>query len=128
MTTRRLFTTLSLLAIAALASTAQAQTDWPKQSIKLIVPFTAGSGTDIIARAVGERLSAALGQPVVIENKPGAGGTVAANMVAKSTPDGYTLLVHSSGHVVNPSLYPNLPYDTLKDLSGVTTLASLPNV
>ncbi len=128
MTTRRLFTTLSLLAFAAIASTAQAQSDWPKQSIKLVVPFTAGSGTDIIARAVGERLSAALGQPVVVENKPGAGGTVAANMVAKSAPDGYTLLVHSSGHVVNPSLYPNLPYDTLKDLSGVTTLASLPNV
>jgi tripartite-type tricarboxylate transporter receptor subunit TctC len=128
MTTRRLFTTLSLLAIAAFASTAQAQSDWPKQSIRLVVPFTAGSGTDIIARAISERLSAALAQTVIVDNKPGAGGTVAANMVAKSAPDGYTLLVHSSGHVVNPSLYQNLPYDTLKDLSGVTTLASLPNV
>ena len=128
MTTRRLFSAMSLLVLAAWGSHAQAQADWPKQSIKLVVPFTAGSGTDIIARAVGERLSAALGQPVIIENKPGAGGTVAANQVAKSAPDGYTFLVHSSGHVVNPSLYPNLPYDTLKDLAGVTTLASLPNV
>ena len=93
-----------------------------------MVPFTAGSGTDIIARTVAERLSTALGQTVVIENKPGAGGTIAANQVAKSTPDGYTLLVHSSGHVVNPALYPNLGYDTVKDLSGITTLASLPNL
>ena len=102
--------------------------DWPKQTVKFVVPFTAGSGTDIVARAVAERLSSALGQTVVIENKPGAGGTIAANQVAKSNPDGYTLLVHSSGHVVNPAIYPNLPYDTLNDLIGITPLASLPNV
>ena len=123
-----------LIALAAFASLSfqanaqQAGADWPKQAIKLIVPFTAGSGTDIVARAVAERLQAALGQPVVIENKPGAGGTIAANQVAKAAADGYTFLVHSSGHVVNPAIYPNLPYDTLKDLSGVTTLASLPNL
>jgi tripartite-type tricarboxylate transporter receptor subunit TctC len=81
-----------------------------------------------VARAVAEKLGTALGQAVVIENKPGAGGTIAANQVAKSNPDGYTLLVHSSGHVVNPAIYPNLPYDTLNDLVGVTSLASLPNV
>ena len=115
------------LAISAISLAAQAQ-DWPKQSIKFVVPFTAGSGTDIVARAVAEKLTAALGQPVVIENKPGAGGTIAANQVAKSNPDGYTLLVHSSGHVVNPAIYPNLPYDTLNDLVGITPLASLPNV
>ena len=115
--------------LVASAAAAPAQTlDWPKQPIKVIVPFTSGSGTDIVARAVAERLAIALGQPVVIDNKPGAGGTIAANQVAKSAPDGYTLLVHSSGHVVNPAIYPNLPYDTIKDLSGVTTLASLPNV
>ncbi len=121
----------SLFAAAALLSvglSAQAQSDWPKQTVKLVVPFTAGSGTDIIARAVAEKLGTALGQTVIIENKPGAGGTIAANQVAKAALDGYTLLVHSSGHVVNPALYPNLPYDTLKDLSGVTTLASLPNI
>jgi tripartite-type tricarboxylate transporter receptor subunit TctC len=114
--------------IATLGLSAHAQSDWPKQTVKLVVPFTAGSGTDIIARAVAEKLGTALGQTVIIENKPGAGGTIAANLVAKAAPDGYTLLVHSSGHVVNPALYPSLPYDTLKDLSGVTALASLPNI
>lgn len=120
---------ISAAALGFFSQIAPAQTgDWPKQPIKLVVPFTAGSGTDIIARTVAERLSTALGQTVVIENKPGAGGTIAANQVSKSTPDGYTLLVHSSGHVVNPALYPNLGYDTVKDLSGITTLASLPNL
>jgi tripartite-type tricarboxylate transporter receptor subunit TctC len=119
---------IAFAAIATLGLAVHAQSDWPKQTVKLVVPFTAGSGTDIIARAVAEKLGPALGQTVVIENKPGAGGTIAANQVAKSPADGYTLLVHSSGHVVNPALYPNLPYDTLKDLSGVTALASLPNI
>jgi tripartite-type tricarboxylate transporter receptor subunit TctC len=114
--------------LTTLGMAAHAQSDWPKQTVKLVVPFTAGSGTDIIARAVAEKLGPALGQTVIIENKPGAGGTIAANQVAKAAPDGYTLLVHSSGHVVNPALYPSLPYDTLKDLSGVTALASLPNI
>jgi tripartite-type tricarboxylate transporter receptor subunit TctC len=119
---------IAFAAIAALGLSAHAQSDWPKQTVKLVVPFTAGSGTDIIARAVAEKLGPALGQTVIIENKPGAGGTIAANQVAKAPADGYTLLVHSSGHVVNPALYPSLPYDTLKDLSGVTALASLPNI
>ncbi len=128
---RKFLNRRTLIAAAALVSvslSAHAQSDWPKQTVKLVVPFTAGSGTDIIARAVAEKLGTALGQTVIIENKPGAGGTIAANLVAKAAPDGYTLLVHSSGHVVNPALYPSLPYDTLKDLSGVTALASLPNV
>ena len=102
--------------------------NYPTKPIKFIVAFTAGSGTDVIARSVGDVMSASLGQQVVIENKPGAGGTIAANQVAKANPDGYTLLVHSSGHVVNPAIYPNLPYDTLNDLVGITSLASLPNV
>jgi tripartite-type tricarboxylate transporter receptor subunit TctC len=118
---------LAAVAIGTCSMAAQAQ-DWPKQSIKFVVPFTAGSGTDIVARAVAERLTTALGHPVIIENKPGAGGTIAANQVAKAPADGYTLLVHSSGHVVNPAIYPNLPYDTLNDLVGITPLASLPNV
>ena len=118
---------LAAVAIGTFSMAAQAQ-DWPKQSIKFVVPFTAGSGTDIVARAVAERLTTALGHPVIIENKPGAGGTIAANQVAKAPADGYTLLVHSSGHVVNPAIYPNLPYDTLNDLVGITPLASLPNV
>ena len=110
---------------------ANAQNVWPNgQTIRIIVPFTAGSGTDIIARAVADKLAPSLGSgvSVVIENKPGAGGTIGASQVAKSEPDGFTLLVHSSGHVVNPALYKNLPYDTLNDFVGVIPLAQLPNV
>jgi tripartite-type tricarboxylate transporter receptor subunit TctC len=92
------------------------------------VPFTAGSGTDVIARTVAEKLGPLLGQQVIVENKPGAGGTLGAAQVSKAPADGYTLLVHSSGHVVNPALYPKLSYDTLKDFDGITPLASLPNV
>ena len=101
---------------------------YPSKPIKFIVPFTAGSATDIVARTVGEAMGKSLGQTIVIENKPGAGGTIAAAQVARSDPDGYTVLVHSSGHALNPALYPNPGYDTLKDLSGITTLAAIPNV
>lgn len=119
---------LPVLAGALLAGSALAQGAWPAKPIRMVVPFTAGSVTDIMARTVGEAMSKNLGQPVIIENKPGAGGTIGAAQVAKSEPDGYTLLIHSSGHVLNPAIYPNLPYDTLKDLSGVTPLAAVPNV
>ncbi len=123
---------LQALAAASLpfAPAARAQGgDWPKAGpIRLVVPFTAGSGTDIIARTLGEKLAAQLGQQVVVDNRPGAGGTVGAALVAKAPADGYTFLVHSSGHVVNPALYPKLSYDTLKDFEGVTPLAALPNV
>jgi tripartite-type tricarboxylate transporter receptor subunit TctC len=115
-----------LLWLAPLA--ALAQSSWPDKPIRIIVPFTAGSGTDIIARTIAEPMSRSLGQPIVIENRPGAGGTLGAGVVAKSAPDGYTLLVHSAGHVANSSIYSQLPYDTLKDFAGVTPLASLPNV
>ena len=119
---------ITLLAAALVAGGAFAQGPWPTKPIRLIVPFTAGSGTDIIARTVGDVMSRSLGQPVIIDNKPGAGGTIGAAQVAKSEPDGYTVLIHSSGHALNPAIYPNLPYDTLKDLTGVTPLAALPNV
>ncbi|QKO20641.1 tripartite tricarboxylate transporter substrate binding protein [Rhodoferax sp. BAB1] len=101
---------------------------YPSKPIRIVVPFTAGSATDIMARIVGEKLGAAWGQTVVVENKPGAGGTVGSAFVAKSEPDGYTLLVVSTGHVVNPVLYPGLSYDTVGDFAGITPLASLPNV
>jgi len=116
------------MAALFVAVAAHAQTGWPDRPIRFLVPFTAGSGTDVVGRLVGEPMSKGLGQPVVIENKPGAGGTLGAAQVAKSAPDGYTLLVHSAGHVANASIYPNLPYDTVKDFACVTTLASLPNV
>jgi tripartite-type tricarboxylate transporter receptor subunit TctC len=117
-----------LAAIAVLCAAPSFAQNYPSRPIKIIVPFTPGSGTDIVARAVGDKLNAALGQPVVIENRPGAGGTIGGALVAAATPDGYTLLVHSSGHTVNPSIYPNLSYDTAHDFAGITTLAVLPNV
>ena len=101
---------------------------YPNKPIRIVVPFTPGSATDIMARIVGEKLGAAWGQTVIVENKPGAGGTVGSAFVAKSEPDGYTLLVVSTGHVVNPVLYPGLSYDTVGDFAGITPLASLPNV
>ena len=118
----------ALAFVAVLGAAIAAQAQYPDHPIRFIVPFTAGSGTDIVARVVGEVMSKELGQPVVVENRPGAGGTVGAAVVAKSPPDGYTLLIHSAGHVANPSIYSHLPYDTLKDFAGVTPLASLPNV
>jgi len=118
---------LTVAAALLLAGTALAQ-GYPNKPVKFIVPFSAGSATDIVARAVGDAMSRSMGQPIVIENKLGAGGTIAAAQVAKSEPDGYTVLVHSSGHALNPALYRNLGYDTVKDLTGVTTLAAIPNV
>jgi tripartite-type tricarboxylate transporter receptor subunit TctC len=94
----------------------------------VIVPFTPGSATDIMARTVSEKLSSQLGQTVVVENRPGAGGTIGVAQVAKAEPDGYTVLVHSSSYTVTPSTYKNLPYDTLRDLTGVAPLGLLPNV
>ena len=117
---------LSLLALLA-CQCAFGQA-FPSKPIRLIVPFTPGSGTDVIARTLGEAMAQNLGQAVVVENRPGAGGTIGAAQVAKAEADGHTLLVHSSGHVVNAAIYPNLPYDTLADFAGVTPLASLPNV
>jgi tripartite-type tricarboxylate transporter receptor subunit TctC len=113
--------------VFAVAS-ATAQAAYPSKVIKIIVPFTAGSATDIMARIVGEKLTTSMGQPVVVENRPGAGGTLGASQVAKSEPDGYTLVVVSTGHVVNPALYANLNYDTLGDFVGVSPLAAVPSV
>ena len=118
---------IAALGLWALSAAALAQS-WPGKPVHVVVPFTPGSGTDIIARTVTERLSAQLGQPVVIENRPGAGGTIGVAQVAKSQPDGYTLLVHSSSYTVTPSTYQNLSYDTLRDMTGVVPLALLPNV
>lgn len=115
-------------AALAPAALAQSAANWPVKPIRMIVPFTGGSGTDIVARAVSERLSQNLGQPVIIENRPGAGGTIGAALVAKAEPDGYTILVQSSSHTVTPTTYKSLTYDTERDLAGVTPIAALPNV
>jgi tripartite-type tricarboxylate transporter receptor subunit TctC len=131
MKTIRLLTNAVTVAVALGAglgmSCAMAQA-YPNKPIKFVVPFSAGSATDIVARTVAEAMGKTLGQTILIDNKLGAGGTIAAAQVAKSDPDGYTILVHSSGHALNPSIYPNLGYDTLKDLTGVTALAAIPNV
>ncbi len=117
-----------IAAVAALATASSLAQTYPSKQIRIVVPFTAGSATDIMARVVGEKLGAAWGQPVIVENRPGAGGTLGATQVSRAEPDGHTLLVVSTGHVVNPVLYGNLQYDTLGDFSGVTPLASLPSV
>jgi tripartite-type tricarboxylate transporter receptor subunit TctC len=101
---------------------------YPTKPVHVIVPFTAGSATDILARSFGQKLSEMWGQPVVVENRPGAGGTIGAAVVAKSAADGYTLLVHSAAHAYNPSIYPNLSYDTVKDFVEIVPLAGQPNV
>jgi tripartite-type tricarboxylate transporter receptor subunit TctC len=119
--------TALFLLLSAVAALAHAQS-YPAKPIRIIVPFTAGSATDVVARLIGERLNAAWGQPVVVDNRPGAGGSIGIAQAAKADPDGYTLTVVSTGHAVNHVLYKDLPYDTLKDLSGVAPLASLPSV
>jgi tripartite-type tricarboxylate transporter receptor subunit TctC len=118
---------LAAAATLLFAGTLLAQA-YPNKPIKFVVPFSAGSATDIVARTVGDAMSKSMGQPILIDNRLGAGGTIAAAQVARSEPDGYTVFIPASGHALNPSLYPNLGYDTLKDLSGVTTLAAIPNV
>ncbi|HZP99334.1 MAG TPA: tripartite tricarboxylate transporter substrate binding protein [Reyranella sp.] len=119
---------LLIIAICLLlAGAAQAET-WPERPVHIIVAFTPGSATDVIARSLSNELSERLGQPVIVENKPGAGGTIAAAQVAKAAPDGYTLLVNSSGHTVSPWIYNKLSYDAAKDLVGVSLLARQPNI
>lgn len=114
-----------LAVLAALPVSAQ---NFPEKPIRIIVPFTPGSATDVVARAVAAVMTKNLGQSVVVENKPGAGGTIGAAQVAKAAPDGYTLLANSSAHTVNPAIYPNLTFDTAKDLPAVTLLAVQPNI
>ncbi|WP_137924756.1 tripartite tricarboxylate transporter substrate binding protein [Cupriavidus sp. 2SB] len=109
------------------ASQASAQ-DWPAKPISLVVPFPSGGTTDVLARALGDQLSKALGQPVIVENRPGAGATVGADYVAKAKPDGYTLLMGAVHHTIATSVYKKLPYSFQKDLTPVSTLAMVPNV
>lgn len=119
---------LSGLAVTLCAPAVRAQS-WPSQSIKLVVPFPPGGSTDVLARRLAEGLRASLGQPVIIENRGGAGGTIGSDFVAKSAPDGYTLLMGVTGtHGVAPSLYPNLTYQPLKDFAPISLVVSTPLV
>nr|WP_238344047.1 tripartite tricarboxylate transporter substrate binding protein [Ramlibacter lithotrophicus] len=107
---------------------AQAQAGYPNKPIRVIVPFAAGSTTDIIARAISDKMSQSMGQQLVIENRGGASGTIGQALVAQAAPDGYTIMVHSSSHTVSPSTFAKLPFDTERDFAGVTPISSTPNV
>jgi tripartite-type tricarboxylate transporter receptor subunit TctC len=124
-------TWIAVLAAYLAHGTAEAQSQtpsWPSKPVLVFVPLTAGSATDIMARMVTQRLSEVLGQPFIVENRPGAGGTIGVGAAAKADPDGYTILVHSSSYTITPTTYSNTPYDTLRDLAGITPLALLPQV
>lgn len=99
---------------------------YPNQPVRIVVPFAAGGAVDTVARVVGQKMSESLGQPVVIENKPGAGGNLAADTVARAAPDGYTILLTTNGHAISPSLYRTLPFDVMKDFIPVTQLIESP--
>lgn len=101
--------------------------EWPTKPVVIVVPFAAGGTTDLVARALGEQLGRSLGQPVLVENRPGAGTTLGADYVAKSKPDGYTLLMGAVHHTIAPSVYKKLPYDFEADLAPITTVAMVPN-
>jgi tripartite-type tricarboxylate transporter receptor subunit TctC len=123
----------SLLALAALtagmlSANVLAQQAWPSKPISLVVPFPAGGTTDVLARAIGQELSKNLGQPVIVESKPGAGATLGADYVVKAKADGYTLLMGAVHHTIATSVYKKLPYDFQKDLAPITTVALVPNV
>lgn len=113
---------------AAMASTGAIAQAWPSKPISLIVPFPAGGTTDVLARALAEKLTLSLGQTVIVESKPGAGATLGADHVAKAKPDGYTLLVGAVHHAIASSVYKKLPYDFQKDLAPITEIALVPNV
>jgi tripartite-type tricarboxylate transporter receptor subunit TctC len=120
---------LAALALGCLAQPTAAQQPWPSRAITLVVPFAAGGATDILGRLLGQGLSTRLGQPVVVENRPGAGGGVGATAVAKASPDGYTLLLGAvSTHAINPSLYKSLGYDAAKDFVPIAYVAGVPNL
>ncbi|HZP78509.1 MAG TPA: tripartite tricarboxylate transporter substrate-binding protein [Pseudolabrys sp.] len=126
---RQLAPILAAVIATLLFSTSTGRADeWPTRPIRVIVPLSAGSAADVVPRIVFEQVSAQLGQPVVVENRPGASGTIGARAVAEATPDGYTLLAHSSAHVIAKSTVANIPYDPVRDFAAVAPLGNLPNV
>ncbi|MGZ8197110.1 MAG: Bug family tripartite tricarboxylate transporter substrate binding protein [Burkholderiales bacterium] len=120
---------LGVAAILCFMSVADAQTAYPARPIRFIVPFTPGGSGDIFARPVAQKMSEAMGQQVVVENRPGSGGVIGTEAAAKAAPDGYTIMMGLTANVaVNPSLYPKLPYDPLRDFAPVTLVAAAPYV
>ena len=125
---RQALAALVTAAAALVAPAAHAQQHWPDKPIRFVVPYPPGGGTDVIARIVQERFQATLGQPIVIENRGGAAGSLGTDVVAKAPSDGYTVLFTLSSHTINPSIYPKLPFNTVKDFEPVGTVASLPQI
>jgi len=124
----RVFASALLLAVCAAHAQAPASPPWPTKPITLVVPYAAGGSTDITARLVGNKLSAELGQPVIVENRQGAGGSISAAYVARAAPDGYTLLTTVSSHTINAKLFKNLPYDLKKDFTPVGQVLEQPYI
>jgi tripartite-type tricarboxylate transporter receptor subunit TctC len=126
---RRMIHIFAILAVLLVGGTAAfAQQNFPTKPVRLLIPYAAGGAVDILGRTLGDELSKRWGQPVIIENRTGAGGTIASQVVAKSDPDGYTLVIVASGHAINPYLYKKLPYDTFKDFTPISLLGSSPNM
>jgi tripartite-type tricarboxylate transporter receptor subunit TctC len=116
-------------ALATLAATGSSRADeWPSRPIRVMIPLSPGSAADVVPRLVFEQLQGALGQPTIAENRPGASGTIAARAVATADADGYTLLAHSTAHVISPSTVANIPYDPIKDFTAIAPLGNLPLV
>jgi tripartite-type tricarboxylate transporter receptor subunit TctC len=118
---------LAVLAIACLSALGAAADEWPTRLVRVVVPFSPGSSTDIVPRTVFEAVQAKVGQSIVIENRPGGGGAIGVGAVAKAEPDGYTMLVHSNALVTAPAIQP-MPYDPVRDFSGITPLGGVPLV
>lgn len=112
----------------AAAGAASAQSSFPSKPVKIFVPYAAGGAVDILTRTLGDVVSKQWGQSVIVENRPGAGGVIASQALAAAPPDGYTLIMVASGHATNPFLYPKIPYDTFKDFTPISLLASSPNI
>jgi tripartite-type tricarboxylate transporter receptor subunit TctC len=125
---RTWFSAVAIAAALLATGTASAQSGFPAKPVHLLVPYAAGGAVDILARTLGDVVSKQWGQSVVVENRPGAGGVIASQALVASPPDGYTLMVVASGHPTNPFLYPKLPYDTFKDFTPISLLASSPNI
>src|SRR5580704_5865274 len=114
--------------LIAAGTLAAAQGSYPARPVHLLVPFTPGGAVDIVARTLGDELSSRWGHPVVLENRPGAGGVVASEATARAAPDGYTLIIVAIGHALNPYLYAKLPYDTFNDFTPISLIGTSPNL
>jgi tripartite-type tricarboxylate transporter receptor subunit TctC len=123
-----IFRTFAAIMVALACGTSFAQQGFPSKPVHLLIPYAPGGAVDILGRTLGEELAKKWGQPVLVENRTGAGGVIASQVVAKAEPDGYTLIVVAMGHSINPFLYENLPYDTFKDFTPISLLGSSPNV